>query len=193
MSSLAPTGYFIPHRIQQSHCSSTFHQVLPSDAVAFSASQFKCAKNPHEFIGVCTPEGFEFTEVTDTRLENNLIRHYWGDRLHDAAGTLPRFYSLHILAQIYLDTEAFLPCPLNGERLLFFRHQTSALPSPVDRHRITPTHAASRYRQLIKVSSTFFCANILDDMTCVRFQPQSKHFALKYQFDVVVVVVVVKE
>ena len=33
-------SFFIAHRVQQSHCSSNFHRVLLTRALAFSASQF---------------------------------------------------------------------------------------------------------------------------------------------------------
>ena len=57
---------FIAHRVQQSHCSSTFHRVLLTHALAFIeccyltlCSSFPhvnlCArKSPHKFIRVCT-------------------------------------------------------------------------------------------------------------------------------------------
>ena len=45
---------FIALRVQQSHCSSIFHRVLLTHAVAFCASQFVRQKKSHEFIRVCT-------------------------------------------------------------------------------------------------------------------------------------------
>ena len=45
---------FIAHRVQQSHCSSIFHRVLLSHALALSASHWYARKSPHEFIRVCT-------------------------------------------------------------------------------------------------------------------------------------------
>ena len=70
---------FIAHRVQQSHCSSIFHRVLPTHALALSASQFVHKK---KFPPNCTTMhswGFELTKLTCTRLEDNLIRHR-GDR-----------------------------------------------------------------------------------------------------------------
>ena len=45
---------FIAHRVQQSHCSSMFHRMLLTHALALSASQFVHKKSPNEFIRVCT-------------------------------------------------------------------------------------------------------------------------------------------
>ena len=71
---------FIAHRVQQSHCSSIFHRVLLNHALAFSASQFvHKIKSPRIYTSM-HPGGFEFTKLTYTRLEDNLIRHR-SDRL----------------------------------------------------------------------------------------------------------------
>ena len=69
---------FIPHRvaIQQSHCSSIFHRVLLTHALAFSASQLVPKKKSPRIMH---SGGFELTQLTYTRLEDNLIRHR-GDR-----------------------------------------------------------------------------------------------------------------
>ena len=48
---------FIAHRAQQSHCSSIFHGVLLTHALALSASQFVHKKKSHEFIRGCTRRG----------------------------------------------------------------------------------------------------------------------------------------
>ena len=45
---------FIAHRVQQSHCSSIFHRVLLTHALALSASQFVRKKSPREYIRACT-------------------------------------------------------------------------------------------------------------------------------------------
>ena len=71
---------FIAHRVQQSHCSSTFHRVLLTHALALSASQFVHKKKSPRIYTSMHSAGLEFTKLTHTRLEDNLIRHR-GDRL----------------------------------------------------------------------------------------------------------------
>ena len=71
---------FIAHRVQQSHCSSIFHRVLPTHALALSASQFVRKKKSPRIYTSTHSGGFELTKLTYTRLEDNLIRHR-GDRL----------------------------------------------------------------------------------------------------------------
>ena len=77
---------FIAHRVQQSHCSSIFHRVWLNHALAFSASQFvRKKKSPRIYPSMDLGE-FEVTKLTNTRLEDNLIRHR-GDRpLGDGGG-----------------------------------------------------------------------------------------------------------
>ena len=70
---------FIAHRVQQSHCSSIFHRVLLTHALALSASQFVHKKKSPRFCTSMHSGGFEVTKLSYTRLENNLIRHR-GDR-----------------------------------------------------------------------------------------------------------------
>ena len=70
---------FIAHRVQQSHCSSNFHRVLLTRALALSASQIVHKKKSPRIYTSMHSEGFELTKLTYTRLEDNLIRH-WGDR-----------------------------------------------------------------------------------------------------------------
>ena len=69
---------FIAHRVRQSHCSSIFHRVLITHALALSASQsFRKKKSPR----ICTSMisgGFELTKLNYT-----LIRHR-GDSLYTA-------------------------------------------------------------------------------------------------------------
>ena len=73
--------FFIAHRVQQSHCSSIFHRVLPTRALALSASQFEHEKKSQRIYTSMHSGGFELTKkLTYTRLEDNLIRHR-GDRL----------------------------------------------------------------------------------------------------------------
>ena len=72
--------FFIAHRVRQSHCSSIFHRVLLTHALALPASQFvRKKKSPRIYTSMHSGE-FELTKLTNTRLEDNLIRHR-GDRL----------------------------------------------------------------------------------------------------------------
>ena len=48
---------FIAHRVQQSHCSSIVHRMLPTHALALSAVNLFTRKSPNEFIRVCTRRG----------------------------------------------------------------------------------------------------------------------------------------
>ena len=70
----------IAHRVQQSHCSSIFHRVLLTPALALFrksiCAQEKVPTNLYEYAlgGVRTHE-----KLTYTRLKDNLIRHR-GDR-----------------------------------------------------------------------------------------------------------------
>ena len=68
---------FIAHRAQQSHCSSIFHGVLLTHALAPSASQFvHKKKSPRMDTSMHSGD----SKLTYTRLEDNLMRHR-GDRL----------------------------------------------------------------------------------------------------------------
>ena len=70
---------FIAHRVQHSHCSSIFHRMLLTRALALSASHFvHKKKSPLTYTGMHSG-GFELTKLTYNRLEDNLIRHR-GDR-----------------------------------------------------------------------------------------------------------------
>ena len=71
---------FIAHRIQQFHCSSIFHRVLLTHALALSASQFVHKKKSQRIYTSMHSAGLELTKLTYTGLEDNLIRHR-GDRL----------------------------------------------------------------------------------------------------------------
>ena len=71
---------FIAHRVRQSHCSSIFHRVLLTHALALSASQFVRKKKSPRIYTSMHSAGFELTKLTYTRLEDNLIRHP-GDQL----------------------------------------------------------------------------------------------------------------
>ena len=95
VSSLLPPRFlpsiFIAHRVQQSHCSSSFHRVLLTHAPALSASQFVPKKKSQRIHTSMHSAGLELTKPTYTRLEDNLIRHR-GDRLYIAHGE-------HLLSQ----------------------------------------------------------------------------------------------
>ena len=83
---------FIAHRVQQSHCASTFHRVLLTHALALSASQFVHNKKPPRIHTSCMHSGgFELMKLTHTRLEDNLMRHR-GDRLYTPS---PAVYLSH--------------------------------------------------------------------------------------------------
>ena len=71
---------FIAHRVQQSHCSSIFHQMLLTHALALSASQFVHKKKSQRIYTSMHSAGLELTKLTSIRLEDNLIRHR-GDRI----------------------------------------------------------------------------------------------------------------
>ena len=72
----------IAHRLQQSRCSSIFHRVLLTHALALSASPSLHKKKSLRkllYTSIHTT-GLELTTLTYPRLEDNLIRHP-GDRL----------------------------------------------------------------------------------------------------------------
>ena len=71
---------FNAHRVQQSHCSSIFHRVLLTHALALSASQFVHKKSSPRIYTSMRSGGLELAKLTYTRLEDNLIRHR-GDRV----------------------------------------------------------------------------------------------------------------
>ena len=66
---------FIAHRVQQSHCSSNFHRVLLTNALALSTSQFVHKKESQRIHTNMHSAGLELTKLTYTRLEDNLIAH----------------------------------------------------------------------------------------------------------------------
>ena len=76
---------FIAHRVQQSHCSPIFHQVLLTYALALPARQFvRKKKSPRTYTSMHSG-GLELAKLTYTRLEGNLIRHR-GDRVSSPSG-----------------------------------------------------------------------------------------------------------
>ena len=66
---------FIAHRVQHSHCSSIFHRMLLTHALAHSASQSVHMKKSQRIYTSIHSAGLELTKLTYTRLEVNLIRH----------------------------------------------------------------------------------------------------------------------
>ena len=64
---------FIAHRVQHSHCSSIFHRMLLTHALALSASQFVHMKKSQRIYTSMHSAGLELTKLTYTRLEVNLI------------------------------------------------------------------------------------------------------------------------
>ena len=82
---LFPPGSFLQclSRIGFSNptCSSIFHRVLLTHALALSASQFVRKKKSPRICANTHSGGFELTKLTYTRLEDHLIRH-WGDRIY---------------------------------------------------------------------------------------------------------------
>ena len=73
---------FIAHRVQQSHCSSIFHRVLLTYALALVPQVKLYARKSHRtnLYEYALEGGFELTKLTYTRLQDNLI-HRRGDRL----------------------------------------------------------------------------------------------------------------
>ena len=65
----------IAHWVQQSHCSSIFHRVWLTHALALSASQFVRKKKSPRIYTSMHSAGFALTRLTYTRREDNLIRH----------------------------------------------------------------------------------------------------------------------
>ena len=55
---------FIAHRVQQSHCSSIFRRVLPTHALAHSASQFVPKKKSQQIYTSMHSAGLELTKLT---------------------------------------------------------------------------------------------------------------------------------
>ena len=81
-------SFCIAHRIQQPHCSSIFHRVLLTHALALSASKFVYKKKSPRIYTSMDSAGIELTKPTNTKLEDNLIRHR-GDRLGIGLGFIP--------------------------------------------------------------------------------------------------------
>ena len=68
-------SFFVAQRVQQSHCSSIFHLVLLTYALALSASQVVHKKKCPRIYTSMHSGGNELTKLTYARLEDNLIRH----------------------------------------------------------------------------------------------------------------------
>ena len=78
---------FIAHRVQQSHCSSIFHRMLQTHALALSASQSAHKKKSQRVYTSMHSAGLEFTKLTYTSLADKLIRHR-GDRVYVVSCTV---------------------------------------------------------------------------------------------------------
>ena len=75
VSSVLPPGcclqFFIAHRVQQSHCSSIFHRVLLTHALALSSSLFVHKKKSPRIDTSMHSGGLDLAKLTYTRLEDN--------------------------------------------------------------------------------------------------------------------------
>ena len=80
---------FIAHRVQQSHCSSIFHRVLLTHALALAASQFVRKKKPPRIYTSLHSTELKLTKMAYTRLEDNLIRHR-SDYIHPNPNPMKR-------------------------------------------------------------------------------------------------------
>ena len=102
---------FIAHRVQQFHCSTIFHGVLLTHALALSASQFVHKKKSQRIYTSKHSGGFVLTKLTYTRLEDNPIRHR-GDLIYDIPGyTCTNFDFLFFsLGAFPLQSEYSLSC-----------------------------------------------------------------------------------
>ena len=89
----------IAHRVQQSQCSSIFHRVLLTHALALSASQFVHNKKSPRICAIMHSGGFELTKLTYTRLEDNLIRHRGDRRYNDLFES--KYFMLHTSPPVY--------------------------------------------------------------------------------------------
>ena len=66
---------FIAHRVQHSHCSSIFIEMLLNHALALSASQIVHEKKSIRIYTNMHSGGLEVTQLTYDRHEDNLLRH----------------------------------------------------------------------------------------------------------------------
>ena len=92
---------FFAHRVQQSHRSSIFHQVLLTHALALSVNQFVHKEKSPRIYTSMHSAGLELTKLTYTRLEDNVIRHR-GDRLY----TQHRVHTFYTLLELLNTTKA---------------------------------------------------------------------------------------
>ena len=80
VSGVAPSPRYVPsvfiaHRLQHSHCSSNFHRMLLTHALALSASQ---AVHKKKFLRIYTTMhsgALELTQLTYSRHGDNLLHH----------------------------------------------------------------------------------------------------------------------
>ena len=92
---------FIAHRVERSHCSTIFHRVLLTHALALSASQFVHKTKSLRIYTSMHSAGLELTKLAYTRLKDNLIR----DRSDRLCMCIP--YGI-LLVTFYLFHSSFL-------------------------------------------------------------------------------------
>ena len=128
---------FIAQRVEHSHCSSIFHRMLLTHALALSASQFEHKEKSRRIYTSMHSAGLKLTKLTYTRLEDSLIRHR-GDRVvMSLPCTLP-----------------LLVAPLRAKR--FHRH-CSGQPALLNRHYRGNRHYSAHWTQWYQCSSEVIC------------------------------------
>ena len=80
---------FIAHRAQRSHCSSNVNRLLLTHALALSASQFVRKKKCPRIDTSMLSGGFELANLTNSMLEDNLMRHQGGWHVYYHLGGTP--------------------------------------------------------------------------------------------------------
>ena len=111
---------FIAHEVQRSHCSSIFHRVLLTHALALSASHFVHKKKSPRIYTSVHSGGFELTKLTYTRLEDNLIRHQGDHCTYPSTLITTRFFSTRVPPGMYqvpnVSTSLIVPGYIPGTR-----------------------------------------------------------------------------
>ena len=121
---------FIAHRVQQSHCSSIFHRLLLTHALALSTSQVVRKKKSPWIYTSMHSGGFELTKLTYTRVEDNLpLQHgheksqlltQWETENNTTAGFLYGRGRSALTAAWRLSTSLFSSRSQPGKRLCVF-------------------------------------------------------------------------
>ena len=118
MLSLPPPRFFpsisIAQGVQQSHCSSIFHRVMLTHALAFSASQLVRKKRSPRIYTSMHSGGIELTKLTYTRLDYNLIRHR-GDRCDICVYHL---WFVCFSPGVFLSSRATGACPVTTDLIM---------------------------------------------------------------------------